>query len=91
MSIAWAILVTVLEILCHCTEILCHCTEIDGGSSIPVVMGGQSLHDIYIYGFSEEYNFDYITGSSINYVGNSIIYNINYNQYVVLLFLNKLQ
>ena len=28
MSIAWAILVTVLEILCHCTEILCHQTEI---------------------------------------------------------------
>ena len=57
--------------------------EIDGGSCIPVVVGGQiSDNSNENYGFSsEEYSYDYTTGSSVNYVGNSIIYNINYNQY----------
>ena len=49
------------------------------GSCIPVVVGGEvSGNSNENYGFySEEYSY----GSSVNYVGNSIIYNINYNQY----------
>ena len=49
------------------------------GSYIPVVVGGEaSGNSNENYGFySEEYSY----GGGVNYVGNSIIYNINYNQY----------